>query len=39
MPFGVARDLLGSYNFILNLTAIISLVLADVALFLRRPQK
>lgn len=39
MPFGVARDLLGTYNFILNVTAIIPLVLAVVALFLRRPQK
>jgi MFS transporter, OFA family, oxalate/formate antiporter len=39
MPFGIARDLLGSYNFVLNLTAIIPLVLAVVALFLRRPQK
>ncbi|MBI1297130.1 MFS transporter [bacterium] len=39
MPFGIARDLMGSYNFILNISAIIPLFLAIVALFLRRPQK
>ncbi len=39
MPFGIARDLLGSYNTVLNITAFIPLGLAVVALFLRRPQK
>lgn len=39
MPFGIARDLMGNYDFILNVSAILPLVLAIVALFLRRPQK
>ncbi|MCA9966416.1 MAG: MFS transporter, partial [Anaerolineales bacterium] len=39
MPMGIARDLLGSYNLALNLFAIIPLVLAVAALFIKRPSK
>ncbi len=39
MPMGVARDLLGSYNFTLKLMAIIPLVLAIASLFVDRPEK
>ncbi|MEZ4639115.1 MAG: MFS transporter [Caldilineaceae bacterium] len=39
MPFGIARDMMGSYNFLLNVLAVVPLALAVVALFLRRPQK
>ncbi len=39
MPMGIARDLLGSYNTALNLLAVIPLLLAVAALFVRKPQK
>jgi MFS transporter, OFA family, oxalate/formate antiporter len=39
MPLGIARDLLGSYNLALNISALLPLMLAVLALFLRRPQK
>ncbi len=39
MPMGIARDLLGSYNTALNLLAIIPLILAVAALFVRQPRK
>lgn len=37
--FGVGRDLMGSYNIVLILSAIIPLLLGVAALFLRKPQK
>ena len=39
MPMGIARDLLGSYNSALNFLAIIPLLLAVAALFVRPPRK
>lgn len=39
MPFGIARDLLGSYNLALNISALLPLLLAVAVFFVRRPQK
>ncbi len=37
--FGVGRDLMGTYNTVLTLTAVIPLLLGIATLFLRKPQK
>ncbi|MCP4418317.1 MAG: MFS transporter [Chloroflexi bacterium] len=37
--FGVGRDLMGAYNTVLTLSAIVPLFLGLAALFLRKPQK
>ena len=37
--FGVGRDLMGSYNTVLTISAIAPLLLGIAALFLRKPQK
>lgn len=39
MPLGIARDMLGSYNLALNISAVFPLVLGVLSLFVRRPQK
>jgi MFS family permease len=39
MPMGIARDLLGSYNMALNILAVIPLILAVAALFVKKPEK
>ncbi len=39
MPMGIARDLLGSYNFALTVLTVIPLVLGVVTLFMKRPIK
>ena len=39
MPFGIARDLLGSYNATLAVAAALPLVLSVASLFIRRPIK
>lgn len=39
LPFGVARDLLGSYDLVLNISAGLPLLLAIAAFFINRPQK
>jgi MFS family permease len=39
MPLGIARDMLGSYNLALNISAVFPFVLGVLSLFVRRPQK
>ena len=39
MPFGIARDLLGSYNLVLSIAAVLPLVLGVASLFTRQPHK
>jgi cyanate permease len=39
MPFGIARDLLGSYNLALTIAALIPLTLGIASMFVDRPQK
>ncbi len=39
MPMGIARDLLGSYNFALTVLTVIPLVLGIVTLFMKQPIK
>ncbi len=37
MPLGIARDMLGSYNLALNISAVFPFVLGVLSLFVRRP--
>lgn len=39
MPFGIARDVLGSYNLTLTISALIPLALGIASLFVDRPEK
>jgi hypothetical protein len=39
LPFGITRDLLGSYQLILYILAAISLVLGLLSLFIQKPVK
>jgi len=39
MPFGIARDVLGSYNLALTISAVLPLILGVVSLFFDKPQK
>ena len=39
MPMGIARDLLGSYNLVLNVSAVFPLLLGVITLFAREPTK
>lgn len=39
MPFGIARDLLASYNLVLTLSAVLPFLLGLASLFIDRPQK
>jgi cyanate permease len=39
MPFGIARDWLGSYNWILTISAVIPLGLGIASLFVGQPKK
>jgi MFS family permease len=38
MPIGIARDLLGSYNLVLSIFALIPLALGIASLFLKKPE-
>jgi len=39
MPFGIARDVLGSYNLALTISAVLPLILGVLSLFFDKPQK
>lgn len=39
MPFGIARDVLGSYNLALPVSAVLPLILGVLSLFFDKPQK
>ncbi len=39
MPLGIARDVLGSYNLALTISAVFPFLLGVISLFVRRPQK
>jgi len=39
LPFGIGRDLLGSYNVVLLIAAVFPMTLAGVVLFARKPEK
>ena len=39
MPFGIARDVLGSYNFALTVSAILPFLLGILSLFFDKPQR